>query len=194
MNKSIVFAVLAMAFTGVMTGQDNNAGQNPVEEDFNNVIESSNDYQGYKVVDYNELINLRNTTSQRFARINEDIISQQETIDQQQNQIVELQNELESTRQDLERVSAEKDEISFLGIPFSKSGYQTFMLSIIGLLVLALLFFIYKYKSSHEQTREARDKYNTTEKEFEAYRAKALEKEQRLGRLLQDERNKSSDK
>jgi hypothetical protein len=35
---------------------------------------------------------------------------------------------------------------------------------------------------------------NETEKEFDAYREKALEKEQRLGRMLQDERNKSNER
>jgi hypothetical protein len=32
-----------------------------------------------------------------------------------------------------------------------------------------------------------------TEKEFDIYRAKALEKEQRLGRMLQDEKNKAKE-
>ena len=68
------------------------------------------------------------------------------------------------------------------------------MWGIVGLLLLALLFFIFRYRQSHTHTVEARNKLHSTEKEFDVYREKALEKEQRLGRLLQDERNKASDK
>ncbi|MGB8374852.1 MAG: hypothetical protein WCE57_05990, partial [Salegentibacter sp.] len=66
------------------------------------------------------------------------------------------------------------------------------MWGIVALLVVALLFFIYRYKSSNATTKEANQRLRETEKEFDAYRAKALEKEQRLGRQLQDERNKAN--
>ncbi|MAM18272.1 MAG: hypothetical protein CME35_04800, partial [Gramella sp.] len=59
------------------------------------------------------------------------------------------------------------------------------------LLLLLIVLFI-KFKSSHTATREARQKLQETEKEFDTYRSKALEKEQRLGRMLQDERNKTN--
>ena len=39
-------------------------------------------------------------------------------------------------------------------------------------------------------TKEAKKRLDDTEKEFDIYKKKALEKEQRLGRLLQDEKNK----
>jgi uncharacterized damage-inducible protein DinB len=68
------------------------------------------------------------------------------------------------------------------------------MWGIILVLIIALLIFIYRFKKNHSQTTEARQNLSTTEKEFEAYRAKALEKEQRLGRQLQDERNRASQK
>lgn len=181
-----------MTFSMSTPAQDTISGSNPVEEDFNNLIETSNDYQGFKVVDYNELINLRNRTSQYFENQNEEIITQQNTLEQQQKEIDSLRTELVNTQQELERVNEEKDAITFLGMPFSKGGYMTFMWGLVGLLVLALIFFIYRYKQSHTHTVEARNNLATTEREFDAYREKALEKEQRLGRQLQDERNKNN--
>ncbi len=194
MKKVLFLGILGITLTGNSLAQDTNSGLNPVEEDFTNLIEKSNDYQGFKVVDYNELINLKNKTGQYFSTLNEEIITQKNTIDQQQDQINQLKEDLEATRQDLEKVNAEKDAITFLGMPFSKGGYMAFMWGIVALLVLALLFFIFRYKQSHSHTVEARNKLHSTEKEFDVYREKALEKEQRLGRLLQDERNKASDK
>lgn len=192
MNKVLFLSLACVALTGRMEAQETATVQNPVEDDFTNLIESSNDYQGYKVVDYNELIKLKNNASQHYTKLNEELITQKNTIDQQQDQINSLEEELQSTQQDLEEVTADKDAITFLGMPFSKGSYMALMWGIVAALVLALLFFIYRFRQSHSQTREARSKLNETEKEFDVYREKALEKEQRLGRLLQDERNKSN--
>ena len=56
---------------------------------------------------------------------------------------------------------------------------------------VALIFFIFKFKGSNAHTQEARQKLADVESEYEEYRKKALEKEQKMGRLLQDERNKA---
>lgn len=192
MKKAIALGLFSMILSTGAVAQDTNSGLNPVEEDFNNLIESSNDYQGFKVVDYKELINLRNRTSQYFNKQNDEIISQHSTLENQQREIDSLRAELTNTHQELDRINADKDSITFLGIPFSKGGYMAFMWGLAGLLVLALVFFIYRYKQSHTHTVEARNNLITTEKEFDAYREKALEKEQRLGRQLQDERNKNN--
>ena len=192
MKKAIALGIFSMILSTGAIAQDTNSGQNPVEEDFNNLIESSNDYQGFKVVDYNELISLRNRTSQRFNKQNEEIITQQTTLENQQREVDSLRTELTNNRQELSRINEDKDSITFLGIPFSKGGYMAFMWGLVALLVLALLFFIYRYKQSHTHTVEARNNLITTEKEFDIYREKALEKEQRLGRQLQDERNKNN--
>ncbi|MCM4161090.1 hypothetical protein FHG64_14335 [Antarcticibacterium flavum] len=194
MNKVLFLSLACLALSGKMQAQETAATQNPVEDEFTNLIESSNDYQGYKVVDYNELVKLRNNASQHYTRLNEELITQKNTIDQQQDQINSLEEELQNTQQDLERVNAEKDAITFLGMPFSKGSYMALMWGIVGALLLALLFFIYRFKQSHSHTREARSKLDETEKEFDIYREKALEKEQRLGRLLQDERNKHNER
>jgi len=188
--KKLLFLSLCLAITGKTLSQDTISGQNPVDEEFSNLIESSNDYQGYKVVDYNELQNLRNRTAQYFSTLNDEIITQKNTIDQQQDQINQLKEDLEATQNELQQVNEEKDAITFLGMPFSKGNYKAVMWGIVGILLLALLFFIYRFKQSHTHTVEARNKLHSTEKEFDAYREKALEKEQRLGRQLQDERNK----
>jgi Skp family chaperone for outer membrane proteins len=144
------------------------------------------------VVDYEALVRLKESTNRHIANLESEINSQQKTIDEQNSEIEELQSNLQSTQENLDNVNAEKDSINFLGMPFSKGGYMMLMWGIVGLLVLALLFFIYRYKNSNATTREARKRLDETEREFDAYRTKALEKEQKLGRMLQDERNKSN--
>ncbi|MGB8704650.1 MAG: hypothetical protein WCD31_06455 [Gillisia sp.] len=194
MNKALFLGILTILFYSTVKAQDTIPSQNPIEDQFTKLIETSNDYQGYKVVDYNDLLKLKKNTSAFIEDLNNKIVTQQQTINLQQQEIDSLKTDLKTTKQDLKKVNEEKDALTFLGMPFSKGSYKALMWSVVAILVIALLFFIYKYNNEHSQTLEARNKLSVTEKEFEAYRAKSLEKEQRLGRLLQDERNKANEK
>ncbi|WP_165499081.1 hypothetical protein [Gramella sp. KN1008] len=192
-KKNYIFAVFILVSVFQMNAQtDSLKTETPVQDEFTKLIEESNNYQGYKVVDYDKLIGLRNTTRNYITELKEEIIVQKNTVDQQNDEIEKLKSELQSTQEDLKRVSEEKDALMFLGMPFSKGGYKAMMWGIVAVLVVILLILFFRYKSSHVATRDAKQKLNETEKEFDAYRTKALEKEQRLGRMLQDERNKAS--
>lgn len=186
-----VIAVLLFSVFQVQA-QDSLATETPVQDEFTKLIEGSNNYQGYKVVDYDKLIELRNNTREYVNDLKQEIIVQKNTVDQQNKQINDLKEQLASTRNDLQKVTEEKDALMFLGMPFSKGGYKAMMWGIVGILLLLLIVLFIKFKSSHTATREARQKLKETEKEFDTYRSKALEKEQRLGRMLQDERNKTN--
>jgi len=194
MNKALLFIFLFLSYAPQINAQDFNSSETPILDGFTTLIEKSNDYQGYKVVDYNDLVSLKKNTIEFIAFLKNEITTQQNSIDQQKDEISELKASLETTKQNLVAVTAEKDAITFLGIPFSKGSYMALMWGIVAALIIALLFFIFRFKKGNIQTTEAKKNLLLTEKEFEDYRAKALEKEQRLGRLLQDERNRSSDK
>ncbi|MFD1096564.1 hypothetical protein [Salegentibacter chungangensis] len=192
MNKTI-FTLLFVFVAGLnVNAQDSLSTSNPIQQEFNELIETSNNYQGYKVVDYEELVSLKNRTNQYIQQLKDEITVQKNTEDQQAEQIEKLNEKLESTEAELEKVNAEKDAIEFLGMPFSKGSYMALMWGIVGLLVAALLIFIYKFKNSNATTKEANKRLKETEAEFDAYRAKSLEKEQKLGRMLQDEKNKNN--
>ena len=161
-----------------------------IDEKFTELITNSNNFKGYKVVDTDQLTTLQNLTSRRIAELKEEISNLDRAALEQEKNVAALQANLETLELQLQELQAEKDSISLLGISVSKATYQTTMWAIIGVLILALVFFIFRFKRSHVHTREARENLRDIEKEFEAYRAKSLEKEQRLGRLLQDEKNK----
>lgn len=80
--------------------------------------------------------------------------------------------------------------MSFFGMRMSKASFQTLFWCIIAILLIGLLFFIFKFKNSNAITREVNNKFSELESEFEEYRRKAIEKEQKMGRQLLDERNK----
>lgn len=187
MNK-ILFSSLLLLYINVTVAQVST--ETTIDEKFQELITNSNNFKGYKVVDTDQLTTLQKLTSNRIAELKEEIAASKEATDAQEAQMAQLRSDLESMEAQLNTVTSEKDNISFLGMSLSKAGYNTTMWSIIGVLVLALALFVVRFKRSHIHTTEARKNLNELEKEFDAYRVKALEKEQRLGRLLQDEKNK----
>jgi len=192
-NKIYIAAAFVIASIFQMNAQSDSLNTDtPVQDEFSALIQESNNYQGYKVVDYDKLIELRNTTRSYITELKEEIVVQKNTVDQQNDEIQKLKSDLAATKDDFNRVSEEKDALMFLGMPFSKGGYKAMMWGIVGVLIALLLIIFFRYKSSHAATRDAQQKLDETEKEFDAYRTKALEKEQRLGRMLQDEKNKAS--
>lgn len=187
MNK-ILFSSLLLLCINTTFAQVST--ETTIDEKFQELITNSNNFKGYKVVDSGELSTLQKLTSNRIAELKEEIAASKEATAAQQEQMVQLKSDLEAMEAQLNTVTSEKDNIPFLGMSLSKAAYNTTMWSIIGVLVLALALFVVRFKRSHIHTTEARKNFNELEKEFDAYRVKALEKEQRLGRLLQDEKNK----
>lgn len=186
--KKILFSSLLLLCINTTIAQV--SSETTIDENFEELITTSNNFKGYKVVDTEQLTKLQKLTSSRIAELKEEIAASKEATSAHEAQVAQLRAELESMEAQLNAVTSEKDNISFMGMSLSKAGYNTTMWSIIGILVLALALFVVRFKRSHIHTQEARKNLNEMEKEFDAYRVKALEKEQRLGRLLQDEKNK----
>jgi preprotein translocase subunit SecF len=186
--KKILFASLFLfTITGTFAQV---SSETTIDENFRELITNSNNFKGYKVVDTDQLTTLQKLTSNRIAELKEEIAASKEATEAQEQKMTELRAEIESLQASLEEVSQEKDSVNVMGMSLSKASYNTTMWSIIGVLVAALLLFIVRFKRSHVHTAEAKKNLAELEKEFDDYRAKALEKEQRLGRLLQDEKNK----
>lgn len=186
MKKYILFSLALFCMATASYSQTTN----PIDEEFSELIESSNNFKGYKVVDFGELTSLQNRTEDYIGELKNEITANEVSLQAQKETIKKLKADLANTENQLVEVTAEKDAISFLGMPLNKATYSTVMWGIIGILILTVAFLLYRFKSSNTKTRESRKKLLETEKEFEAYRVKALEKEQRMGRMLQDERNK----
>lgn len=192
---SLTFLLVMALFTGVGSLaqediQNDSLTENPIEAEFIDLMESSNNYQSYKVVELRKLTALQQSTTNFIAQLNGEIEELEATLAERQQNIEQQEAALDDLRDQLEQVTAERDAITFLGMPIDKGTYQAIMWGIVAILVLVLLVFIYRFTKSNADTKEARKRQEDVEAEFEIFRAKALEKEQRMGRMLQDERNK----
>ena len=161
-----------------------------IDNQFEYVIQRSNNYQDYKVVKKYWLVTLKSHTLDSLKAIRKDLADTQNIVDSQNKEISDLKGNLSNTQNTLDNTNKEKDSMSLFGIQMSKTGYNFLMWTIIGILLALLILFIYKYKNSNTVTRDAKLALAEIEDEFEEHRKTALEREQRVRRQLQDEINK----
>ncbi len=146
--------------------------------------------QRYKTVKVNNLFKFKENVSDSIKLVKQQYAAANATIATQKSEIETLKADLGKTNDNLTSVTKEKDEIKFLGLPMSKSGYNTILWSIIGVLAAATALFIGKFKRSNVVTVGAKKDKAEIEEEFESYRQRSIEREQKLRRELQDEINK----
>ena len=101
-----------------------------------------------------------------------------------------LKTEASTKQQTQSESTAKVDTISLFGIVMSKSTYNLVMVGLVVGLAIALTVVIlttskYKYDAKHHI-----ELHEELEEEYKTYKAKATEKELRLARELQTERNK----
>jgi len=166
--------------------------QSTLDSNFENLIDGSNNFKEYKVIKKTELSKLRKEANTYASSLNEKIAELNDTIAQQSSTINALRSQVKKTDEELLNVNAEKNAMTFMGIQTSKSAYHTFVWGVIAILALLLIVFILKFKTSNSSTRSSIKQLQTTEAELEDLRRRSIEKEQKLGRQLQDERNKNA--
>jgi septal ring factor EnvC (AmiA/AmiB activator) len=173
-------------------GDDNKLSlyEGSISNQFEYIIQKSNSYQEYKNVKKSWLYELKAHTLDSLKAVQDDLTVTQNTVDSLVQEIAVLKTNLSETETKLNDTIDEKDNMSLFGIPMSKSNYSMIMWSIIGVLLVLLLVFIYKFRKSNAVTRQSKKALEDIEVEFEEHRRTSLEREQIVRRQLQDELNK----
>jgi len=162
-----------------------------VKNQFDYLINKSNRYQNYKVVQYNWLQKLKRNVEDSLAKSQKEIVTNYKTINAQKASINNLQASIKNSNQNIETLTIEKQSISFLGMQVKKATFKSILFFVIGALALLLVFFISKFKQSNSITQHTKEALKELEEEYNEHRIKALEREQKVMRKLQDELNKN---
>jgi hypothetical protein len=197
LNKEIIsyHTLLLFSFNAVAQNSQKNDGKGSlnsgtIQSQFDYLYKKSPKWEDYKSVKINNLFKFKNNVSDSLKLGREKLQTANTTITTQKSEIETLKTDLGTTNENLTSVTEEKDSISFLGIPMSKTGYNTILWSIIGVLAAATALFIGKFQRSNVVTVDARKSKAEIEEEFESYRQRSIEREQKLRRELQDEINR----
>lgn len=165
-----------------------------LDEQFDFVFQKSNSYQEYRVVRKDYLSHLKKSSTDSLKKYKTELGEFKTKINVQQAEKDTLQHRLDRTNTSLEAMKVEQNNISLFGVQMSKSAYNSLMIGIIGVLVFLLAILLIRFKSSYRLSKESESNYLKLESDFEEFKRKAMEKEQQLGRKLQDEINKQKKK
>ncbi|WP_375239311.1 tRNA (guanine-N1)-methyltransferase [Aurantibacter sp.] len=146
--------------------------------------------QNYEVVKKQWIAQLRSNTLDTLKVITDKHSETLVTISEQDKNIKTLQSKLNNIQSDLDASNSKKDEISIFGSTLTKTTYNTILFSIIAVLGVLLGFFFYQFKNSNTIAKEAKHQLSEVENDFDEHRRKALEREQKVRRQLQDVINK----
>lgn len=192
LKKYTALLLITFLYFSQVKGQATSSAQNPafngtIEEQFDVLIKNSFPYENFKNIRDN-LPRFRKNTLDSLHALQNQIAEQKTTTENQKATIDSLQVSLASIKETI----SQSDNISFLGMSIEKGTYNLIVWSIIVVLVILLSFFIQRYKSNFRIAKESKDAADEIREEFEQHRKKAMEREQKLKRDLQDELNKSA--
>ena len=165
-------------------------GQYTLKDRFAIMKAKSQTYQNYKVIKEGVLDGV-------WKIIQDSIQAKQAMIGASKQQINQLRAEVNQTKQEMKQKEAavqgvvfDSSHINVLGIDFSKG----FFLSLTGILLAALIgflvFVLTRMKVIDKSIREKNLTITMVSNEYEEYKKKAMEKQTKLSRELQDERNR----
>jgi len=195
MEKKIILLIVTLTISTTLFSQSIRKfiDTGSVKNQFDYLINKSNRYQNYKVVEINWLLKLKRNVVDSLATSKKEIVQNYTLINNQKNTISDLNESLTNSKNTITTLNSEKKSISFLGASFSKSFFKTIVFLIIGLLIAFLSLFVFKFKQSNSITVQTKLTLNELEEAFDAHRKRALEREQKVMRKLQDELNKQKD-
>lgn len=163
-----------------------------IENQFEYVIQKSNNYQDYKVVKKEDLNLLKKNSMDSIAKFQTALNELKVKFATHDAIVTGLNDSLKVVKTELKDLKSAQNNVDFLGTPISKSSYNLIMWSIVSVLLLLVFFSFFQMRSAKSISKAAHDGLGKLEEEFEEYKRKALEKEQKLGRQLQDEINKQN--
>lgn len=195
--------ILCLGWFALGLSQENDSLTDPQNEtqtidyQFEKIYQKSGNYndekgQTYEVVRKVWLLELQKNVADTLAGFQKNSRNQQSEIHLQKQQIDSLTAYQNLLLHQLEETKKTKDNIGFMGFLDMHKNFYRFVMWFIVLVLLGLfVLFYYKFKQSNIITEYAKNALKDLEEEYTTHRQKALEREQKAMRKLQDEINKN---
>lgn len=185
----LVFLINIVAFSQT-TAEELSLDKSTIDGQFEYVLKKSSNYQEYKVVKKTIFYALKSHVIDSLEKGKNKLIIYKDSLKKNEADFLALQKELATVNENLTAVSNSKNTIKLFGIPLKRDVYKSILWTLIGVLFLALAYFIYLFKNSNVITQRTLADFNELEHEYNNSKTRALEREQVLNRKLQDEINK----
>lgn len=188
--KNLSWVVICFFTITTIMAQENQASATAIGNQFNAILEKSESYKDLKIVKRQLLQSLKHDVLNSISKIENDLLSSKAILNQKSNEIISLNEKLTKTNAALSSYANKGPTITFLGIEFNKSFFNSFLSFILLGSIASVAFFFFQFKKMNLATKHSKSVLNDLEEEYQSYKRSAIEREQKISRQLQDELNK----
>lgn len=196
MRSFIVFCCV-VAWTGILAQPQ---AEGALEKDAKTLSQrymvmkdKSETFNEYKVIKEYILDGMWKITKDSMNQVRADLAEARKEIETLNLNLKAAAAAVQQKEDSMAEVEFASTHISVLGIDFSK----TFFIGLVGFVMLGMLLLVGmvtgRLKMIYQSLKEKMEMENLISKEFENYKRKALEKQMKLSRELQNERNKMAE-
>jgi hypothetical protein len=161
-----------------------------VEEQFNFLYDKSYTFEIFKSIRIPWYTTLKSHVLDSLKSIKKELRKSQQIALSKDSQLDSLKSALEKTKQDLATVTNEKNSFRLFGILMAKGSYNSLVWIIILILSVLLALFVLLFKRSNSITSQTKTSLSEVKDEFETFRKRSLEREEKMARKHLDEMNK----
>jgi len=184
-------AVLCFMLTSQnLQAQDSTKVDPTLSGQYKLMLSKSKNLNGFKLISPARLSSFWKSVRDTLNAERKELYDVRAKINAHQKTVVDLKESIDSKETALNTSNAKLNEITFMGIAFSKSSYNSIVWTIIIILALALAVLIFRSRKLLYEAKYRSGLYNEVSEEYQKYKVKTNEKEKKLARELQDERNK----
>jgi preprotein translocase subunit SecG len=189
MNRHLfTFAVILLA--SISFAQEPTTEDNSLSAQFDKLYRTSSSYKAYKVVGKEKYVQLKQNVLDSLKKAQRKISAKNNLLTAEKESNQKNQELLQRTSLELQASIQKENSTSFFGLQVKKTSYNLSLWTFILALILTLLYFIFKFSNNNILSNKAQSDLKDMDFEYEQYRKKSIEKEQKLRRALQDEINK----
>ena len=151
---------------------------------------NSQTFQDYKVIKEYILDGVWKISQDTLTAISSRLENAHQQIAALKQEVQQIKSTLDTHKQSVAQIEYDSDHISLAGISFTKNVFRLLAFTIMAVLVGIIVFLMGHWKLSVAKMKEHMLIADMISREFDDFKKKALEKQVKLSRELQNERNK----
>lgn len=183
MKKLIFNTLMILLFSGISINAIAQQADSTLAQQYEDVVVKSGSYKVYK--------NIRKTKIEAFWKnINDTIQKQKKQLIQSKAELDQSQKRITELESALKESGSAISKLDNLGESIKSTANTTIPWGLSIVLAAVLIFIIIRNRSSLNEALQYNERYDELFAEFREYKSKSAEKERKLARELQDERNK----
>lgn len=191
MKKSLLTIVsLIGLFSGLTLHAQNSQTSSPsLSQQYQEMINKAESYNEYKVIKNSVLGEYNKAVQDSISQGKSTITTLETKVNEQASQIAQHSSKVSSLETQLAESEKLRNSLSFLGIPIGKGIYHSVVWVIIAGLALFSLFAYSSFIKGNIVTKKTQKDKELLEIQFEEYRKTSHDKQLKMARELQTERN-----